>query len=134
MRKNYYCAIIIAILSLLIMTLTTMFCYSPKIILTACKMAVLNDNINFYNEQDIKTDKMTEEVQRDINERNKYYNSQDPLIHWFANLSTLLKLLFTLLALASYPMFLYMWLVFIALIVIKKRRAKVRKQQRRKVA
>ena len=135
MRKHYYFAKTLAILSLLIMTLTTLFYCAPKVISTAAKMAVLNDNIQYYNEQYRKTDEMTEEVQKYFDARNEYYNSQDTLVHWFANLNSLFKMLVSVVAIASYPMFLYMWTVLIATRVRRMRRAKVREQQqRRKVA
>ena len=113
MRKHYYFAKTLAILSLLIMTLTTLFYCAPKVISTAAKMAVLNDNIQYYNEQYRKTDEMTEEVQKYFDARNEYYKSQDTLVHWFANLKSLFKMLVVVAAMASYPMFLYMWTVLI---------------------
>lgn len=131
MRKHYHYAKNLAILALLIMTFTTLFYHAPKIISTAVNMTVLNDNIQFYNEQYRKTNEMTEEVQKDFEARNEYYNSQDPMVHWFANLNSLLKLLVFVVALASYPMFLYMWVVLIA---ERVRRVKARKQRSRKVA
>lgn len=135
MRKHYYFAKTLAILSLLIMTLTTLFYCAPKVISTAAKMAVLNDNIQYYNEQYRKTDEMTEGVQKYFDARNEYYNSQDTLVHWFANLNSLFKMLVSVAAIASYPMFLYMWTVLIATRVRRMRRVKVREQQqRRKVA
>lgn len=135
MRKHYYFAKTLAILSLLIMTLITLFYCAPKVISTAAKMAVLNDNIQYYNEQYRKTDEMTEGVQKYFDARNEYYNSQDTLVHWFANLNSLFKMLVSVAAIASYPMFLYMWTVLIATRVRRMRRAKVREQQqRRKVA
>lgn len=130
MRKHYYFAKTLAILSLFIMTLATLCHYAPKVISTATEMAILHDNIQFYNEQYMKNNEMTEEVKEYFEARAKYYNSQDPIVRWFANLNSLLKLLVFVVAIASYPAYLYMWIILIA---TKIREARIKKQQRRKV-
>ena len=72
-------------------------CASAKIVKTAVDLAVLNDNARFYNEQSVKTDKMTAEYLENQKIRNEeFYNSEDSLVHWYSN--TKAKVVFLLLA------------------------------------
>lgn len=77
---------------LVILGLIVYICNSVKIYKTALQLFVLNDNIRYYQEQSIKTDSMTNEVQIDIEIReNDFYNSNDHIIRWFSNLYGLIK-------------------------------------------
>ena len=134
MRKHYYFAKTLAVLYLLIMTFTTMFYGAPKIIVTAHEMLVLHEKIQMYNDATIKTDEMTEENIRNCEKRKEYYNSPDSLIHWFANLDRWLKVLVAIAAVASYPMFVYMWLVLILEELARKIRRQNHKRRNPKVS
>ena len=77
---------------MVILGLIVYICNSVKIYKTALQLFVLNDNIRYYQEQSIKTDSMTNEVQIDIEIReNDFYNSNDHIIRWFSNLYGLIK-------------------------------------------
>ena len=77
---------------MVILGLIVYICNSVKIYKTALELSVLNDNIRYYQEQSIKTDSMTNEVQIDIEIReNDFYNSNDHIIRWFSNLYGLIK-------------------------------------------
>ena len=79
---------------LVILGLIVYICNSVKIYKTALQLFVLNDNIRYYQEQSIKTDSMTNEVQIDIEIReNDFYNSNDPVTRWFSNLYGFFKVL-----------------------------------------
>ena len=79
---------------MVILGLIVYICNSVKIYKTAWELFVLNDNIRYYQEQSIKTDSMTNEVQKDIEIReNNFYNSNDPVIRWFSNLYGFFKVL-----------------------------------------
>ena len=67
---------------------------SVKIFVTAGQLAVLNDNIRYYQEQSIITNEMTIEAQKDIEIReNDFYHSQDRVIRYFSNLYGFFKIL-----------------------------------------
>ena len=79
---------------MVILGLIVYICNSVKIYKTALQLFVLNDNIRYYQEQSIKTDSMTNEVQIDIEIReNDFYNSNDPVTRWFSNLYGFFKVL-----------------------------------------
>ena len=66
-------------------------CY--KISTTGASLMVLNNNAQFYNEQEQKTDAMTENFTAEKKERNeKFYQSEDLLIRVYSNLPALMKL------------------------------------------
>lgn len=66
-------------------------CY--KIAKTGASLMVLNNNAQFYNEQEQKTDAMTENFTAEKKERNeKFYQSEDLLIRVYSNLPALMKL------------------------------------------
>ena len=78
---------------MVILGLIVYICNSVKIYKTALELFVLNDNIRYYQEQSIKTDSMTNEVQKDIEIReNNFYHSEDSVVRWFSNLYGPLKL------------------------------------------
>ena len=67
---------------------------SVKIHKTAWQLFVINDNIQYYQEQPRKTDEMTVDIIKEFEYREeKFYNSKDPVISWFSRLHVILKLL-----------------------------------------
>lgn len=113
---------ILAFLLLIVGTISIFSCLH-KIILTGVNLIVLNDNIRYYNEAARKTDRMTDQVEEYFAERAKYYNSEDQVVHFFANLPTLAKALVLLITLATYLAVPAMWVILIIqrIYVIKRR-------------
>ena len=101
MRKNnVVTARILAFLMLIAITITGML-IANKILITAINMAIIRENILFYNEQEVKTSQMTREVEFFFREREeKFYKSNDPLVRGFANLPGLIKALVVVLKIA----------------------------------
>jgi hypothetical protein len=66
---------------------------------------------------------MTDQVEEYFAERAKYYNSEDQVVHFFANLPTLAKALVLLITLATYLAVPAMWVILIIqrIYVIKRR-------------
>ncbi len=124
MRKYYVVAAarILAFLILIVGTICIIAC-ANKIVTTAANLIVLNDNIQCYNEAARKTDEMTNQVEEYFAERSEYYNSKDRLVHFFANLPTLVKALVLLITLATYLAVPAMWVILIIqrIYVIKRR-------------
>lgn len=126
--KNYVVARILAFLILIFGCICLISC-ANKIIRTGIKLVILNDNISYYNETTRKTDRMTDQVEEFFAERQKYYNSEDRVIHFFANLPTLGKALVLLISLATYLAVPAMWVILIMQrIYIIRRRAANRKR------
>lgn len=111
MRKNnVVTARILAFLMLIAITITGML-IANKILITAINMAIIRENILFYNEQEIKTSQMTREVEFFFREREeKFYNSCDPLVRGFARLPGLIKALVVLLMIATNAIIAYIWI------------------------
>lgn len=131
MKKHYIIARTLALLMLFVGTFACIN-FANKIICTATNMAILNDNIQFYNDQYRKTDEMTEEVKYYITEREtKYYNSDDQTVYWFANLPTLFKVIIAALACTTYPICIYMWTMLIIMSARKIKR--MNDKQKRKM-
>lgn len=87
-RNNYFIVNVMVIIGVIVCIL-----FSIKIYKTAFQLYFINDSIQFYEEQPIKTDEMTKDVEKDFEEReNNFYHSTDPIIRWFSNLNGLLKL------------------------------------------
>ena len=104
---------------------------SAKVISTGANLMVLRDNASYYNEQHRKTDEMTEEYNRNQEEREKFYKSEDPVIRGFSNLGTLTKLLCFFLALAIWPGVVLAWLYVLLNIYWRlERKLKRRKRKR----
>lgn len=121
MKKNL--ARILALLILFAITITGMVIVN-KILITAINMAIIRDNILFYNEQETKTSQMTREVEFLFREREeKFYKSPDPLVRGFAKLPGLIKALVVILMIALGAFIGYIW-IYIPLYVYrwKKRR------------
>lgn len=123
MRKNSSSARILALLMLIAITIPVMV-ITNKILITAINMAIIRENILFYNEQEVKTSQMTREVEFFFREREeKFYKSDDPLVRGFANLPGLVKALVVILMIALVAVIGYIW-IYIPLYIYrwKKRR------------
>lgn len=123
MRKNSSSARILALLMLIAITIPVMV-ITNKILITAINMAIIRENILFYNEQEVKTSQMTREVEFFFREREeKFYKSDDPLVRGFANLPGLIKALVVILMIALVAVIGYIW-IYIPLYIYrwKKRR------------
>lgn len=123
MRKNSSSARILALLMVIAITIPMMVIAS-KMLITAINMAIIRENILFYNEQEIKTSQMTREVEFLFREREeRFYKSPDPLVRGFANLSGLIKALVVILMIALVAVIGYIW-IYIPLYIYrwKKRR------------
>lgn len=121
MKKNL--ARILALLMVIAITIPMMVIAS-KMLITAINMAIIRENILFYNEQEIKTSQMTREVEFLFREREeRFYKSPDPLVRGFANLPGLIKALVVILMIALVAVIGYIW-IYIPLYVYrwKKRR------------
>ncbi len=129
MKKKFNMAKILVLFILVVGTLTVVFA-ACKVISTSGKLLVLNDNIQFYNEQTRKTDAMTKDVEHYFKERQKIYDSDDIVIHFFANQNTLAKMIILIIAVASFPALFYMW-AFVIATQIGKARRRAYKQRRR---
>lgn len=123
MRKNSSSARILALLMLIAITIPVMV-ITNKILITAINMAIIRENILFYNEQEVKTSQMTREVEFFFREREeRFYKSPDPLVRGFANLPGLIKALVVILMIALVAVIGYIW-IYIPLYIYrwKKRR------------
>jgi hypothetical protein len=123
MRKNSSSARILALLMVIAITIPMMVIAS-KMLITAINMAIIRENILFYNEQEIKTSQMTREVEFLFREREeRFYKSPDPLVRGFANLPGLIKALVVILMIALVAVIGYIW-IYIPLYIYrwKKRR------------
>lgn len=86
---------------------------TTKVVKTGTTLIRINDNIQYYNSSDRKTDDWTYQVQQEFNERESLYSSSDTVVRLFANLPAFLKLLVLLLAIATYPAVGWMWVFLI---------------------
>ena len=111
MRKNnVVTARILALCILIAITITGMV-IAKKIFVTAIKLAIIRDNILFYNEQYIKTDKLTKEIEALFREREeRFYKSPDPLVRAFSTLPGLVKALVIVLMIALVAIIAYIWI------------------------
>lgn len=101
---------IVTVLVMLTGSLYIVVSLSPKIIVTGLRLTAISSNIQHYNEQSRKTDKMTEQAMEDFALRDQeFYNSSDPVVRTYSNWNALVKLLVWLLAGLSYPILLLMW-------------------------
>lgn len=132
MRKNnFVTARILAFLMLIAITITGML-IANKILITAINMAIIRENILFYNEQEVKTSQMTREVEFFFREREeKFYKSNDPLVRGFAKLPGLIKALVVLLMIALVAIIAYIW-IYIFRWWWKRRQWKRRHRRRRR--
>lgn len=109
MRKNSS-ARILALLILFTITIPVMV-IANKLLITAINMAIIRQNILFYNEQEVKTSQMTREVEFFFREREeKFYKSADPLVRGFAKLPGLVKALIVMLMIATNAVISYIWI------------------------
>ena len=128
MRKSRP-ARILALLVVIAITIPVML-IANKILITAINMAIIRDNILFYNEQEIKTSQMTREVEFLFREREeKYYKSPNPLVRGFANLPGLIKALVVLLIIALVAIIGYIW-ISIPLYIFRWSRRRRRRRRR----
>ncbi len=74
-----------------------------KIVKTGFELMILQDNAQFYNEQELKTDNMTEDYDQNDAKRQSIYNSEDIVIRVFSNLPILIKIAVWLLAIVGIP-------------------------------
>lgn len=108
--KNSSSARILALLMLIAITIPVMV-ITNKILITAINMAIIRENILFYNEQEVKTSQMTREVEFFFREREeKFYKSDDPLVRGFANLPGLIKSLVVVLLIATNAIIASIWI------------------------
>lgn len=129
--RNSSSARILALLMLIAITIPVMV-ITNKILITAINMAIIRENILFYNEQEVKTSQMTREVEFFFREREeKYYKSADPLVRGFAKLPGLIKALVVLLMIALVAIIAYIW-IYIFRWWWKRRQWKRRHRRRRR--
>lgn len=108
--RNSSSARILALLMLIAITIPVMV-ITIKILITAINMAIIRENILFYNEQEVKTSQMTREVEFFFREREeKFYKSDDPLVRGFANLPGLIKSLVVVLLIATNAIIASIWI------------------------
>lgn len=108
--KRHNIARILALLMVIAITIPMMVIAS-KMLITAINMAIIRENILFYNEQEIKTSQMTREVEFLFREREeRFYKSPDPLVRGFANLPGLIKALVVILMIALVAVIGYIWI------------------------
>lgn len=125
---------LLTILILVVGTIST-FQICSTVIRTGASLIVLRDNASYYNEQYRKTDEMTDAYNRNHEERQKFYNSEDPIIRGYSNSGTFAKILYLFLAIAMFPGIVLVWLYVIVNIYWElKRELKQRKLKQRKRA
>lgn len=108
--RNSSSARILALLMLIAITIPVMV-ITNKILITAINMAIIRENILFYNEQEVKTSQMTREVEFFFREREeKFYKSDNPLVRGFANLPGLIKSLVVVLLIATNAIIASIWI------------------------
>lgn len=90
---------------------------APKIIKTSGDLFILRDNAMFFEEQK-QTDKIHDEYLKNQVERNKIYNSPDPVINRYANSFILWKIIFPLVCLGSYIVLPLCWASRIAVCLL----------------
>lgn len=122
---------LLTILILVVGTIGT-FQICSTVIRTGASLIVLRDNASYYNEQYRKTDEMTDAYNRNHEERQKFYNSEDPIIRGYSNSGTFAKILYLFLAIAMFPGLALVWVYIIFNVYWKlerklKRRKCVRK-------
>lgn len=122
---------LLTILILVVGTIGT-FKICSTVIRTGASLIVLRDNASYYNEQYRKTDEMTDAYNRNHEERQKFYNSEDPIIRGYSNSGTFAKILYLFLAIAMFPGLALVWVYIIFNVYWKlerklKRRKCVRK-------
>lgn len=103
MKKSMRTLINLFTLALLLVGIATCHTNNVKIFQTASSLIVLNDNIQFYNEQSRKTDSMTADAEKDFEARRDIYNSEDFVIRVFSNQNAVIKIAIIFLAILSYP-------------------------------
>lgn len=103
MKKSMRTLINLFTLALLLVGIATCHTNNVKIFQTASSLIVLNDNIQFYNEQSRKTDSMTADAEKDFEARRDIYNSEDFVIRAFSNQNAVIKIAIIFLAILSYP-------------------------------
>lgn len=84
------CSLLVGIVSLEMIAL--------KVLKTAGDLAILNDNARFYNEQSVKTDRMTQEFLKNEAERQKIYNSDDSVVRLYSNSHAIIKFMVLIVA------------------------------------
>lgn len=119
---------LLTILVLIVGTIGT-FKICGKVIQTGSSLIVLNDNASYYNEQARKTDEMTAEYMQNHEERQKFYNSEDPIIKGYSNSGTFAKVLYLLLAIAMFPGVALVWLYIIQCIYFNWKRKQMRRKK-----
>lgn len=124
---------ILAILILFIGTIGTMK-VSGKIIATSVELFVLNDNAAYYNEQRRKTDAMTEDYNKNHEERQAIYNSEDTVVRVFSNQNILVKVAILILAIVAFIMIPYMWGSLIRNRISQMRKAEKRRKIRKQAS
>lgn len=93
MGKNRKRAMSIVFLMTIVASITIIG-LSAKLAWTCAKLAIINDNIQFYNEAERKTDEMTKEAEELFEFREKeFYNSEDFMVRTFSNLNPIVKIL-----------------------------------------
>ena len=105
-----------------------------KIIETSVRLIILNDNAQYYNEQPIKTNEMTQKYRENDKLRQEIYNSEDSLIRFFSNQIAPVKIAILILAILIYPLIVLLWLRQIFLLLnnvcklIKVKNTKIKKK------
>lgn len=130
MGKNRARAMIIVFLFSIIGSITIIG-LSAKLVWTCAKLAIINDNIQFYNEAERKTDEMTMEAEELFEFREKeFYNSEDFLVRTFSNLNPLFKILVIMGDIVILLYLLDMWFFFGRNIIASTKRKRRKKQKK----
>ncbi len=133
-------AMLLTILILVVGTIST-FQICSTVIRTGASLIVLRDNASYYNEQSRKTDEMTDAYNRNHEERQKFYNSEDPIIRGYSNSGTFAKILYLFLAIAMFPGLALVWIYVIFNVywelerkLKRRKRARIKSNNQRKGA
>ncbi len=78
---------------------------SLTVVKTSAQLFIISDNIQFYNDSYVKTQKMTDEVREQFRLRQEnFYESDDFVVRTFSNSFVLVKLLIFVLAIGAIPL------------------------------
>ncbi len=98
MKKEAQGILKIFIICSLLMGIVLLETIALKVLKTAGDLAILNDNARFYNEQSVKTDRMTREFLKNEAERQKIYNSDDSVVRLYSNSHAIIKFMVLIVA------------------------------------
>lgn len=130
--KNIKKVVIIITLLIALLTSVRVVQFSANTIVTAIELAGINDSIRFYNEQMVKTDRMTKNCEELFKLRQeKFYNSEDLWGRLFSNMSCFLKIMLTLVAIGMIFVTGILWTCVIVLCIKLFKRILLKKKRRK---